>query len=279
VALMHNPILLAALDYLHRGWSVLPVRGKQPLERWQRWQFEHMTEGQAAQAFSHPEVTGVAIVCGQISGLAVLDFDGAAGRDAFLELYGKGLIELERPTVTTGSGGKHVYYALEPNAKTFVWHHRGARAGEYRAEGGYVLAPPSRHPNGTLYHWDVEALAPLEVMPKALQTALTPTAPIAAPCPAPIVAGHRVPVRVLIAKALHEAVNSGRNNAGFKLATWLRDNSYSIEEAKTVLLEFVAQFPRVATGHAYTSTEALASVRSAYSRAPRAPWGFGGVRA
>jgi hypothetical protein len=67
---MPNLILLAALDYLNRGWSVLPVRGKQPFDRWQRWQFERMTEAQAVQAFRRPEVTGVAIVCGQISGLA-----------------------------------------------------------------------------------------------------------------------------------------------------------------------------------------------------------------
>ena len=148
---MQDHILLAALDYLARGWSVIPVQGKQPLERWLRWQFERMNPQQARIFFSRPEVTGVAIVCGQISGLMVLDFDGDTGRDAFLELYGNGLIELERPTVATGNSGKHLYFALEPWAKTMHWHHHGLRAGELRADGGYVLAPPSRHPNGVLY--------------------------------------------------------------------------------------------------------------------------------
>ncbi len=279
---MNHPILLAALDYLHRGWSVLPVHGKQPLERWQRWQFECMTEAQAVTAFTRPEVTGVAIVCGQISGLAVLDFDGAAGRDAFLELYEQGLIEMTRPTVTTGSGGKHVYYALEGNVKTFVWQHRSVRAGEFRADGGYVLAPPSLHPNGTPYRWDVEAYAQLEPMPKGLQNALVRVTEARAHVPtvtaAPMASRARVSVRVLLKKAIHEALNLGRNNAGFKLATWLRDNCYSSDEAKNALLEFVNLAPRRANEHPYTSTEALASVRSAYSRPARAPWGAPGVR-
>jgi hypothetical protein len=272
----------AALDYLERGWSIIPVRGKQPLERWQRWQFEHMSTQEVLTAFGRPEVTGVAIICGQISGLSVLDFDGAAGRDAFLEFYGSGLIELTRPTVTTGSGGKHVYYALEGHAKTFVWQHRGVCAGEFRADGGYVLAPPSLHPNGTPYRWDVEAYASLEPMSKDLQNALVHVTETKAHVPtvtaAPMASQARVSLRVLLKKAVGEALNLGRNNAGFKLATWLRDNCYSSDEAKNALLEFVNLAPRRANEHPYTNTEAMASVRSAYSRPARAPWGTSGVR-
>ncbi len=275
---MQNLILLAALDYLARGWSVVPVQGKQPLERWQRWQHERMTTRQAESLFSRPEVTGVAVVCGQVSDLMVLDFDGQIGRNAFLELYGNGLIELERPTVTTGSGGKHLYFALEPWAKTIHWHHQGLRAGELRADGGYVLAPPSCHPNGTLYSWDVEPLELLQVMPQTLREMLaTPNTKTTQGSSGRssigfIEARGRLSYLVLLEKAKGEVQTLGRNNAGFRLATWLRDNQYSQSEAQSIVLEFAAQ---VQNGkHEYTDTEALASVRSAYSRPPRAPWGM-----
>ena len=275
-----SKILLAALNYLARGWSVIPVQGKQPLKRWQRWQLERMTTGQAKWMFSRPEVTGVAIVCGGISSLMVLDFDGNAGHEAFEDFYAAGLIEPKRPTVTTGSGGKHVYYALESWARTIVWKHNDARAGELRAEGGYVLAPPSLHPNGQMYAWDVPVLGKLETMPANLSNGFKLMS-----APVQVVPNHardfplaqdRVAPVVLMRKAESEARNVGRNNAGFKLATWLRDNGYNQSEALPVMLEFAVT---VQTGqHVYTQSEARASLCSAYRRPARVPWNAPGVR-
>ena len=239
-----------------------------------------MTTRQAESLFSREEVTGVAVVCGQVSGLMVLDFDGQIGRDAFLELYGNGLIELERPTVITGSAGKHLYFALEPWAKTMHWHHEGSRAGELRASGGYVLAPPSRHPNGNLYVWNVQPLEPLQPMPRALREVLnltrdTPKPNITAPVRHAsnwILAKGRVSVQVLLKKANEAAPREGRNLVGFKLATWLRDNEYTQGEAREVLLEYT-EFQKSQGQHPYNATEALASVRSAFSHPARKPWG------
>jgi hypothetical protein len=273
---MPNSILLAALDYLARGWSVIPVQFKQPLEKWQRWQFERMTTRQAESLFTRPEVTGVAVVCGQISGLTVLDFDGQTGRDAFLELYGRGLIELERPTVTTGSSGKHLYFASSQGARTMHWSYNGTRAGEVRSDGGYVLAPPSKHPNGKIYTWDVLPLEPLTTMPDALKNALgLETAPLIPKAATPstfIPSNGRVSVQILLQKAYNLAPRDGRNNTGFALATWLRDNGYSRDEAHNVLLEYCGHEQHNAK-HYYTPSEAAANVRSAYSRPARESWG------
>jgi Bifunctional DNA primase/polymerase, N-terminal len=277
---MPNDILKAALDYLGRGWSVVPVQGKQPLERWQRWQFCAMTPAQAERAFTRPEVTGVAVVCGKVSGLMVLDFDGQPGRDAYKDFCAFGLIEPERATVTTGSGGKHVYYPLESWARTAVWKYQDARAGELRADGGYVLAPPSLHPNGQLYTWDAPAPHRLEPMPENLREgfALMTAPDKAAPFPprAMPAARDRVAPAVLLRKAESEARASGRNNAGFKLATWLRDNGYGQDEALNVMLTFAETVH--AGQHTYTSSEARASLHSAYRRPARAPWGAPGVK-
>lgn len=276
VALMPNDILLAALDYLAHSWSVVPVQAKQPLERWQQWQFERMTTRQAERYFSRPECTGVAVVCGAISGLTVLDFDGRIGRDAFLELYGRGLIAHNTPTVMTGSGGYHLYFGSSFGEKTAHWSFNGARAGEVRSDGGYVLAPPSKHPNGNLYKWSPEALEPPQPMTAALKTALglgvAPTKPTDTTAKAFVHSNGRVSVQILLQKAYSQAPRDGRNNTGFALATWLRDNGYSREEAHQVLLEYCGHEQHNAK-HYYTPSEAAANVRSAYSRPPREPWG------
>jgi Bifunctional DNA primase/polymerase, N-terminal len=271
-----NDLLLTALDCLARGWSVVPVQGKQPLERWQQWQHHRMTNQQAKAYFTRPECTGVAVVCGAVSSLTVLDFDGLAGRKAFLDLYGQGLIELTTPTVITGSGGYHLYFSSSLGERTQHWSYNGARAGEVRSEGAYVLAPPSRHPNGKLYQWSVEPLEPPRPMSAALRDALglgtAPHPPTAAPKVGNwIPANGRVSLQVLLKKAYDLAPQDGRNNTGFKLATWLRDNGYSRQEAYSVLLEYCHQ--QQANGkHQYTPSEAAANVRSAYSRPAREPW-------
>ena len=48
----------------------------------------------------------------------------------------------------------------------------------------------------------------------------------------------RVAVKILLQKAYNLAPHEGRNNTGFKLATWLRDNDYTREKAYSVLLEY-----------------------------------------
>ena len=86
----------------------------------------------------------------------------------------------------------------------------------------------------------------------------------------------RVGSAVLLRRAL-EKVRSGegRNNTGAWLAYQLRDNQYSVEEATILVLSYRDQCPDTnASGQhdTYSRSEALASVRSAYSRAARDPW-------
>ena len=75
------------------------------------------------------------------------------------------MIELEQrhgrldrtATVRTGSGGAHLYFSHPGNI------HLGNRASsvlgrgiDVRGDGGYVIAPPSRHVSGRNYHWRLE---------------------------------------------------------------------------------------------------------------------------
>lgn len=92
----------------------------------------------------------VGIACGPRSDLVVLDIDGQAGRESLAELealYGK----LPSTTIVKTANGLH-YYFRHPDAhiRNFV---RIAPGIDVRADGGYVVAPPSTHASGRVYEW------------------------------------------------------------------------------------------------------------------------------
>jgi putative DNA primase/helicase len=90
----------------------------------------------------------VGVVCGEPSGIIVLDIDGATGRESL-----NGYDLPDTLTVSTGrnDGGRH-YWFKYPGAS--IRNAVGLLPGvDVRGTGGYVLAPPSRHRSGTSYQW------------------------------------------------------------------------------------------------------------------------------
>lgn len=104
----------------------------------------------------------VGIPTGSINNIFVVDVDGEQGIESLnrLELiYGK----LDAPTVITGKG-KHLYFKMpEIDIKSSV--SKIADHIDIRANGGYVVAPPSVHENGHRYTW--ENFAPNQNFPEA----------------------------------------------------------------------------------------------------------------
>jgi len=163
-----KPVREAALEYMARGWAVVPIAPseKRPLVRWQEFQKSMPTEDEVREWYSHWPEAGVGIVTGAISALAVLDIDPAHGGS-------ESLAELERVhgalprtvEAITGGGGRHVYFA-HPGAD--LRNRTGLAPGiDLRADGGMVVAPPSRHASGRRYAWkashrpDDTVLAPM----------------------------------------------------------------------------------------------------------------------
>jgi hypothetical protein len=146
----------AALRYLERGWSVVPIRprDKRPLGLWHAYE-EHRASRAEVDGWyrDHPDA-GVGIVTGSVSGIVVLDVDPAHGGD-------DSLAELERvhgplpETVEaiTGSGGRHLYFRHPGGV---IPNRAGLAPGiDLRGDGGLVVAPPSVHPSGKRYFWEV----------------------------------------------------------------------------------------------------------------------------
>lgn len=173
-------VLEQALAYAARGWAVFPVhtikngrctcldadcrnQGKHPIP----------TNGLNAATHDPDKITAwwtrtptanIGIATGEISGLVVLDVDPRNGGDKSMQEMVKewGDAWLDTYSVQTGSGGYHHYYRHPgervPNVPSF-------RAGlDIKADGGYIVAPPSLHASGG--HYEVlEGNDTVETMP------------------------------------------------------------------------------------------------------------------
>lgn len=160
----------AAAVYAHRGWAVFPCHAP-------AWSLGRCTCGHSdcASPAKHPRVAGglkvattdrgqiegwwsrwpnanVAIRTGEVSGLVVVDIDpGHGGETSLARLVAERGALPDGRVVRTGSGGRHLYF-LHPGGT--VRNDAGRRLGpglDIRGDGGYVIAPPSRHANGGRY--------------------------------------------------------------------------------------------------------------------------------
>lgn len=157
---MTNPLLYAAeaetvyeaaIHYSTQDFSVLPCRGKKPgLLNW-----KHLQERRADLATINKWdeaglLENVGIICGRVSNnLVVIDLDGRQAVEAFSAQFPA---LLDTYTVQSGSGqGAHLYlYVDDLPPTTRVVGGPGGNV-ELRADGCYVVAPPSIHPSGNPY--------------------------------------------------------------------------------------------------------------------------------
>ena len=140
-----------ATTYRDLGYSVIPLSGKIPaLTSWKEFQSRRATEGEIRQWFAgdHP-ARNIGIVTGRISDLVVLDADSANDAQWWLDH------RPSSPLMTfTGRGGMHIYYRYPDGATIGNRAELFNRGIDLRGEGGYVVAPDSRHPDtGNIYTW------------------------------------------------------------------------------------------------------------------------------
>jgi hypothetical protein len=173
---LKNRRLEAALRYASRGMPVLPVHGfkdgqctcgndcqnpgKHPRTR--RGVKDATTDQrQIEQWWSRWPAASVGIATGRSSGLLVLDIDADKGGYESLEELLAGETRPLTPTVRTGGGGLHLYFkpASHIKARNRISIMPGL---DTKADGGFVVAPPSLHKSGGRYQW-LPGLAPWDV--------------------------------------------------------------------------------------------------------------------
>lgn len=136
----------AAAEYIARNWSVLPVGAdKRPLLPWAEFQKRRATETDLAAWRSKWPDCGLGIVCGEISGLLVVDLDAKdpASFGEAKQLVSSCLPDsLVCPIARTKSNGEHWYFK-RPDAGMGNRARIGGLPLDSRCDGGYVVAPPS----------------------------------------------------------------------------------------------------------------------------------------
>ncbi len=175
----------AALGYARRGWSPIPIeaRGKRPLVPWLEFQQRVASAEEIEGWYRRWPRANVGIVTGRVSGIVVIDVDpghgGAESLERVQDEYGPVAHTVE---AATGGGGRHLYFA---QPATTLHNRVGMLPGiDLRADGGCVVAPPSRHPSGRRYTW-VKGCSPDDI-------ALAPFPPWAAPASPATHRGHSV---------------------------------------------------------------------------------------
>ncbi len=165
-----------ALKYLKQGLSVIPLepKGKRPLISWTEFQSRHATEEEVQVWFQKWPNANLGVVTGRISGIAVVDLDGAEGLKSASDLG------LTSSVVSLTGGGKHLWYQ-NPVSVVVTNAVRIAPGLDVRGEGGYVVAPPSIAANGRRYRWNGAVSADfknrLPPFPSGLSTATNAAQP------------------------------------------------------------------------------------------------------
>lgn len=177
-----NSMIPYARTYAQRGWQSFPIkpRDKTPLVKWT--EAATNDEKTAVGWFDNYPEANIGIACGKRSGIVVLDVDAAhGGYESLTELIAQYGNLPETFISKTGNGGEHIFFR-HPGIEIHNSAGKLGRGLDIRGDGGYVVAPPSIHPNGNIYEWVVSDTQ-LADMPQwmigKLKTILpTPVAPV-----------------------------------------------------------------------------------------------------
>lgn len=186
---MHDKILEDALNYAQNSnWAVFSVHGindrgrctcenskcdKPGKHPWTPNGLKNATKSpdEIYKLFKNKPHCNIGVVTGEISGFLVIDVDGEKGRQNLKALTKKHSLLPKTLTVQTGRG-LHLYYKMPDGIDIRNSVGKIAENIDVRANGGYIIAPPSRHKSGKTYEFK-DSQAPLAELPDFLLRILT----------------------------------------------------------------------------------------------------------
>lgn len=139
-----------ALAYLRQGISITlsDPKSKRPIYKWAEFQNKLPTEAQIKSMFAANPKAMLAIITGELSHIMVIDCDSPEA----IQQVEESLPDSFEPIIAVSPrGGRHYYFACA-NGK---WQTKSAvlKNIDIRANGGVIVAPPSKNDTGGQYRW------------------------------------------------------------------------------------------------------------------------------
>ena len=154
-----NTFLDYAIEYASKGMAVFPLKPKEKKPLTAHGVKDATTDfDQITKWWKKNPNANIGIACGQISGgLLVIDLDeranGVSGFDSLHEWESEHGELPETARTITGKGGSHILFRVPHKESNRVDLLDGV---DVRSDGGYIVAPPSIHPNGNTYQWEYD---------------------------------------------------------------------------------------------------------------------------
>lgn len=226
--------LEAAREYLRLGWHPIPCapRSKRPLVEWKRYQDEAPHPDEIETWFSQWPDANVALVLGR--GTFAVDLDG--GHEAQRLLFDRGVLLPGAPRSRTAHGF-HVFLSASgpvPDRVGLLTTHGHKPQVDIRGVG-IVVAPPSVHPDGPVYEWEIPLSLPLPAAPPELLRLIELGNP-ASPQSTAIMAGSS-----WVVDALAGVGEGMRDVTCTRLAGFLLGHGFDAVTAEAMLLHGFAQ--------------------------------------
>jgi len=149
----HVDLLDAAWEYCDMAFHLIPLSGKKPakhllpcIDGRPSWKplLERRNSREEILRWFGRDRANIGILTG-VSGVVVIDCDRAADAEWWCGRFSA------TPMITKTARGIHLFYRFELGIKMGNRTSLFDRKIDLRGQGGYVVAPPSLHPNGTRY--------------------------------------------------------------------------------------------------------------------------------
>jgi hypothetical protein len=154
-----NPVFATAMRLVKMGISVIPIAAgtKEPPEgfKWGVYGHRLPDNGELYDWFIVKGYTGLAVVPGTTAPwLNILDFDGPLGYASFARRY-PAAVRWTR--VKTGSGKFHLWFRSPPGVVAAYAKFAAPDGSKAELRNGmhYTVIPPSIHPDGGEYAWEI----------------------------------------------------------------------------------------------------------------------------
>lgn len=144
-----------ATRYLDFGWNIFPIEaaGKKPRVKWEEYQITRVTSDHIDKWWHAWPYANIALICGHISGVVVLDVDAPEQCESLI-------VSVPETAISKTSRGKHFFFKYPPG-HTIPPSFRG-KGFDFQSDGKYVILPPSEHSSGVFYEWLINPWALIE---------------------------------------------------------------------------------------------------------------------